>query len=157
MNFGGLYGAVDGDAGVNFGGLLGVVGENAGVNVSLVYADVGGSQDYTIEDVLPRLTRYLPKFIREISFPAINFGTVTNTKNPRNSFALGVYNRVDATNGKDYISVGLLNRVITPEGHGKKRVSYIPFLAGKVSIDGIFRHRKQTQENKDDTKQRHNK
>jgi len=153
VNFGGVMGVVEGNAKVNFGGLIGFVGGNAkvnfggagagvegnaGINASLGYSFVNKSHDYKISELLPeRIAKYIPKFIGEISLPAINFGAVTNIREPDNSLTLGLINNVDETAGNgDYVSVGLINRVKTKEG----KTRWKPLIAGRVSIDGVFYH-----------------
>jgi len=131
------------NARVNVGGLGGGVFGNAGVNVGGLYGGVFGKLHNTIiGDVFPKITKYLPGFIKKISLPGLNIGMVTHTGDVKNSGILGLYNNIREGDG-DYIAFGILNRVVKENG----RVFYIPGLAGRFSLDGIFKHKK-TEENK---------
>jgi len=136
VNLGGLVAGVGGNVGVNLGGLVSVVDGNANLNASSAYSKVNRSHDYTIGHILPKITNYLPKCIRRINLPAVNFGAVTNTKNMYNSFVLGVFNNLVDT-GDDYLALGLVNRITDKN----KKTRYSLFCSGRVHIDGIFGHR----------------
>ncbi len=135
-NICGLFAVVGGNAGANIGGAVAITVGNAKLNASLGYSEVGKSHDYTIGDICSRITKYLPDFIRKINLPALNFGVITNTKNPYNSFILGVFNNIKYTEN-DYFALGVVNR-ITDE-NGKTRYS-LP-LSGRFHFDGVFSHR----------------
>jgi hypothetical protein len=49
---------------------------------------------------------------------------------------LGLVNYIKET-GEDYIALGALNIIRTEEG----KLSYRPFCSGKITIDGILRHK----------------
>ncbi len=141
VNVGGIGALVGGDAGVNVGGTVaGVVG-NAGVNVGGIGL-VGRLENYAIENILPKITKYLPKWIRETSLPAFNFGVYTSTKSIKNSAVIGIINYLKDEGQEDYLALGLLNLVRTSDG----KLSFRPLLSGRCTIDGILRHKRYKQQ-----------
>jgi len=135
VNVGGIYAGVKGDAGVNVGGIIAIVGVNAGVNVGLG-AEVENLNDYTLEQACGKFGKYLPNFLKDVALPAFNIGFITNTRKVKNGYALGLFNNIKEDKG-DYIAIGLLNRITSDNEKTKYRLG----LSGKVSIDGIFKHK----------------
>lgn len=134
-----LYSQTRGNARANLSLVGAVVDGDAGANLSLGYAVVGASKDYRIGDIFKRVTKYLPKCVQDIYLPALNFGAVTNTKAPENSFILGIFNNVEDT-GKDYIAVGVVNKV-----KNKDKTHYRIGISGRVGLDGILTHANNSQ------------
>ena len=141
VSIGGLASEVNGNAGVNMG-LFSEVNGNAGVSIGGIYAR-SKSEDYTIGEICPRITKYLPKCLRDIALPAVKFGLLTSTERARNSLVCGpifgcaLFNHI-VDHGEDYLALGLVNRITNYET-GKTRYTFL--TSNRVSIDGIFKHR----------------
>ena len=142
VSMGGLASVVNGNAGVSIGGLFSEVNGNAGVSIGGIYAR-SKSEDYTIGEICPRITKYLPKCLRDIALPAVKFGLLTSTERARNSLVCGpifgcaLFNHI-VDHGEDYLALGLVNRITNYET-GKTRYTFL--TSNRVSIDGIFKHR----------------
>ncbi len=133
-----LKSSIKESAGVNLG-IFSKIGYGSSLNLNLAYSGTGYLRDYSLEDVCPRIMNHLPRWIKKISLPGISAGIVTNTQSAYNGAIFGIFNNIslDDTSG-DYLAFGLLNRV----KNGKRKALLIPFITGKVSIDGIFSHKK---------------
>ncbi len=162
VNFASLYAVVNGDVtGVN--GSLGIAevnGDVTGFNGSFIGAGVGGDvkgfngtfgyaeirgtlKDTDLQTAFPKLSKYLPKFIKESNIPSFNTGIITTTGNTDNGVIFGFYNTIENTDG-DYLAFGVINRV--KKDNGKYSTRFL--FDGKFTIDGIFRHKKSKLEKK---------
>ncbi len=139
-------GAVNGDVyGANGAlGLGAVNGDVYGANGALGLGEIDGTLNDTIlQTLFPKLTKYLPKCVKEIAIPGFNVGVLTTTGNTNNAAIFGFYNIIKETDG-DYVAFGLINQ--TKNDDGKYSLRFL--FDGKITIDGIFRHRKSGLEEK---------
>jgi len=138
-NGAGAFALVKGNVnGFNGAGVAASVGEDVhGSNGAVGYAEVNGTlEDTTLGELFPKLTKYLPKIIKETNIPAFNVGIWTETGNTDNAVIFGFYNKIEKTDG-DYLVFGLVNRIKQDDGKYSTRL----LVDGKITIDGIFRHK----------------
>lgn len=137
INISGLFAGVR-ESGISIAG--GLAGSDC-TNVSCAPITlVGELENYTMGDILPeRLTKKLPSWLKNLSFPGVSLGIFNRLGEMRNSYVFGLVNYIgdDAPElEEDYIAVGLLN--IVKRENNKK--SYRPFISCRVSLDGILTH-----------------
>jgi len=124
--------------GVSLGGVFSLAKNARGVSAGILGEITESFKDYKVKDIIPKFTRYLPRFIQEIDIPSLHFGIVTRTGNVKNSAVFGIVNYIEQQRDEDYISFGFWNVVKKSNGE----YSRLPLCNARVRLDGILSHKK---------------